>query len=44
MQFAGLSYLGWMGFDLGGVQAAVFWRGMEAIRKFIDWGGRWFMR
>jgi NCS1 family nucleobase:cation symporter-1 len=40
VQFAGLSYLGWMGFlTLWVVQAAVFWRGMEAIRRFIDWAG-----
>lgn len=37
---AGLSSLGWACFlFLWVVQAAVFWRGMEAIRKFIDWAG-----
>ena len=40
MQFAGLSYLGWMGFlFLWVVQAAVFWTGMDSIRRFIDWAG-----
>jgi NCS1 family nucleobase:cation symporter-1 len=38
--FAGLSYLGWLGFMVMWVlQAFVFWIGMEAIRKFIDWAG-----
>lgn len=38
--FAGLSALGWAAFmTLWVVQALVFWRGMEAIRKFIDWAG-----
>ena len=38
--FAGLSTLGWASFMfLWVVQAIVFWRGMEAIRKFIDWAG-----
>jgi NCS1 family nucleobase:cation symporter-1 len=38
--FAGLSLLGWIAFlILWVVQAAVFWRGMEAIRKFIDFCG-----
>jgi NCS1 family nucleobase:cation symporter-1 len=37
---AGLSPLGWACFMfLWVVQAAVFWRGMEAIRQFIDWAG-----
>ena len=37
---AGLSTLGWASFMfLWVVQATVFWRGMEAIRKFIDWAG-----
>ena len=39
-QFAGLSYLGWMGFlTLWVIQAAVFWTGMDSIRRFIDWAG-----
>jgi NCS1 family nucleobase:cation symporter-1 len=38
--FVGLSYVGWACFMfLWVVQAIVFWRGMEAIRKFIDWAG-----
>ncbi|WP_127902327.1 NCS1 family nucleobase:cation symporter-1 [Solirhodobacter olei] len=38
--FAGLSTLGWGCFMvLWVVQALVFWRGMEAIRRFIDWAG-----
>ena len=38
--FAGLSTLGWASFMfLWVVQAIVFWRGMEAIRRFIDWAG-----
>jgi len=38
--FAGLSYLGWAAFAVMWVlQAIVFWTGMEAIRKFIDWAG-----
>ena len=38
--FAGLSLLGWCSFMLLWVlQAAVFWRGMESIRKFIDFCG-----
>ena len=38
--FAGLSALGWAAFLLlWVVQAVVFWRGMEAIRVFIDWAG-----
>jgi NCS1 family nucleobase:cation symporter-1 len=36
----GLSTLGWVAFMfLWVVQAIVFWRGMEAIRQFIDWAG-----
>ena len=36
----GLSTLGWVCFMfLWVVQAIVFWRGMEAIRQFIDWAG-----
>ncbi|GJD30093.1 putative allantoin permease [Methylobacterium adhaesivum] len=38
--FVGLSSLGWASFmALWVIQALVFWRGMEAIRKFIDWAG-----
>ena len=38
--FLGLSLLGWIGFAIMWVaQALVFWRGMEAIRKFIDFCG-----
>ncbi|GLS42759.1 NCS1 family nucleobase:cation symporter-1 [Methylobacterium brachythecii] len=38
--FAGLSTLGWASFmALWVLQAIVFWRGMEAIRVFIDWAG-----
>jgi len=38
--FAGLSTLGWVAFMVMWVlQAFVFWHGMEAIRKFIDWAG-----
>ncbi len=38
--FAGLSTLGWGAFmTLWVLQALVFWRGMEAIRRFIDWAG-----
>lgn len=38
--FLGLPALGWASFALLWVlQAAVFWRGMEAIRKFIDFCG-----
>jgi nucleobase:cation symporter-1, NCS1 family len=38
--FAGLSLLGWAAFIfMWLVQAAVFWNGMEAIRKFIDFCG-----
>lgn len=36
----GLSMLGWAAFLLVWlVQLVVFWRGMEAIRHFIDWAG-----
>jgi nucleobase:cation symporter-1, NCS1 family len=36
----GLSLLGWIAFGLMWVaQALVFWKGMEAIRKFIDFCG-----
>ena len=38
--FAGLSALGWIAFlAMWVLQAAVFWKGMEAIRKFIDFCG-----
>ncbi len=38
--FMGLSTLGWAGFMLLWVlQAVVFWRGMEMIKKFIDFAG-----
>ena len=38
--FLGLSLLGWGSFlTLWVVQACVFWRGMESIRKFIDFCG-----
>jgi NCS1 family nucleobase:cation symporter-1 len=38
--FAGLSYLGWFGFmALWVLQALVFWNGMDAIKKFIDFAG-----
>jgi NCS1 family nucleobase:cation symporter-1 len=38
--FAGLSALGWCGFMLLWVlQALVFWNGMEAIKRFIDFAG-----
>ena len=38
--FVGLSTLGWVSFmAMWVMQALVFWHGMEAIRKFIDWAG-----
>jgi nucleobase:cation symporter-1, NCS1 family len=38
--FAGLSVLGWAAFlTMWVLQAAVFWNGMDAIRKFIDFCG-----
>jgi NCS1 family nucleobase:cation symporter-1 len=38
--FAGLSALGYISYAILWVaQGAVFWRGMEAIRRFIDWAG-----
>ncbi len=38
--FVGLSALGWAGFMLLRVLlAVVFWRGMEMIKKFIDFAG-----
>jgi NCS1 family nucleobase:cation symporter-1 len=39
-KFAGLSALGYISYAiLWVVQGAVFWKGMSAIRKFIDWAG-----
>jgi NCS1 family nucleobase:cation symporter-1 len=39
-EFLGLSPLGYICYAILWVaQAAVFWRGMDAIRKFIDWAG-----
>ncbi|GAN90589.1 amino acid/polyamine/organocation transporter/nucleobase cation symporters-1 (NCS1) [Gluconobacter frateurii M-2] len=36
----GLSMMGWLAFLLiWSLQLAVFWRGMESIRHFIDWSG-----
>ncbi|BBY20192.1 NCS1 family nucleobase:cation symporter-1 [Mycobacterium stomatepiae] len=38
--FVGLPLLGWISFMvLWSMQAAVFWRGMESIRRFIDFCG-----
>ncbi len=38
--FLGLSALGWLSYAILWVaQVALFWNGMEAIRKFIDWAG-----
>ncbi len=38
--FLGLSTLGWISYAILWVaQAALFWHGMEAIRRFIDWAG-----
>ncbi|WP_347177375.1 NCS1 family nucleobase:cation symporter-1 [Glycomyces sp. L485] len=38
--FLGLSALGWLSYAILWVaQGAVFWNGMEAIRRFIDWAG-----
>lgn len=38
--FLGLDGLGWLSFLIvWGLQAIVFWRGMEAIKRFIDWAG-----
>lgn len=40
LSFLGLSQLGWLCFGaLWAAQAIVFWRGMETIRRFIDWSG-----
>ncbi|GAB4084504.1 NCS1 family nucleobase:cation symporter-1 [Myceligenerans cantabricum] len=39
-EFLGLSALGWISYMiLWFAQAAVFWNGMETIRRFIDWAG-----
>ena len=39
-RFLGLSHLGWLGFmTMWVLQALVFWHGMEAIKRFIDWAG-----
>lgn len=38
--FVGLSSLGWAAYMvLWVLQALVFWKGMEAVRTFIDWAG-----
>ncbi|THV43238.1 NCS1 family nucleobase:cation symporter-1 [Glycomyces buryatensis] len=38
--FLGLPALGWISYAiLWFAQAAVFWNGMETIRRFIDWAG-----
>lgn len=38
--FLGLSALGWLSFMvIWLLQALVFWRGMEAVRRFVDWAG-----
>lgn len=38
--FLGLSALGWLSYTILWVaQGAVFWNGMETIRRFIDWAG-----
>lgn len=38
--FLGLSALGYLSYAILWVaQAALFWRGMESIRRFIDWAG-----
>ncbi|MFT3877073.1 MAG: NCS1 family nucleobase:cation symporter-1 [Propioniciclava sp.] len=38
--FLGLSALGWISYAILWVaQVALFWNGMEAIRRFIDWAG-----
>ncbi|MBA8796080.1 NCS1 family nucleobase:cation symporter-1 [Friedmanniella endophytica] len=40
LAFLGLPPLGYIAYAILWVaQAAVFWRGMEAIRRFIDWAG-----
>lgn len=38
--FLGLSAMGWVSFlTMWCLQALVFWNGMEAIKRFIDWAG-----
>ncbi|MBK0296420.1 cytosine permease, partial [Bacillus sp. S34] len=38
--FLGLSALGWISYAIRWVaQGALFWMGMDAIKKFIDWAG-----
>lgn len=38
--FLGLAALGWISYAILWVaQAALFWNGMETIRRFIDWAG-----
>ncbi|MDQ1217609.1 NCS1 family nucleobase:cation symporter-1 [Microbacterium arborescens] len=40
VSFLGLSALGWISFSILWVaQVALFWNGMEVIRRFIDWAG-----
>lgn len=40
MNFAGLSAIGWICFGIMWIlQALVFWKGMNAIKVFIDWAG-----
>ncbi|MGA6127496.1 MULTISPECIES: NCS1 family nucleobase:cation symporter-1 [unclassified Microbacterium] len=40
IEFLGLSALGWISFSILWVaQVALFWNGMEVIRRFIDWAG-----
>ena len=40
VSFLGLDALGWISFAILWVaQAALFWTGMETIRRFIDWAG-----
>ena len=40
VSFAGLSAIGWICFGIMWIlQALVFWKGMNAIKVFIDWAG-----
>ena len=40
VSFLGLSALGWISYSILWVaQVALFWNGMEVIRRFIDWAG-----
>lgn len=40
VSFLGLSALGWISYGILWVaQVALFWNGMEVIRRFIDWAG-----